>query len=62
MLDDIGLMQTRTRDVKLRLLDGEMMVAEANYWKFLNVALPELVLALAAFIFFLQRKRRYARR
>lgn len=62
MLDDIGLMQTRTRDVKLRLLDGEMIVAEANYWKFLNVALPELVLALAAFIFFLQRKRRYARR
>ena len=62
MLDDIGLMQTRTRDVKLRLLDGEMIVAEANYWKFLNVALPELVLALAAFVFFLQRKRRYARR
>ena len=62
MLDDIGLMQTRTRDVKLRLLDGEKIVAEANYWKFLNVALPEFVLALAAFIFFLQRKRRYARR
>jgi len=62
MLDDIGLMQTRTRDVKLRLLDGEMIVAEANYWKFLNVALPELVLVLAAFIFFIQRKRRYARR
>ena len=62
MLDDIGLMQTRTRDVKLRLLDGEKIVAEANYWKFLNVALPELVLALAALIFFLQRKRRYARR
>lgn len=62
MLDDIGLMQTRTRDVKLRLLDGEKIVAEANYWKFLNVALSELVLALAALIFFLQRKRRYARR
>ncbi len=62
MLDDIGLMQTRTRDMKLRLLDGEKIVAETNYWKFLNVALPELVLALAALIFFLQRKRRYARR
>lgn len=62
MLDDIGLMQTRTRDVKLRLLDGEKIVAEANYWKYLNVALPELVLVLAALIFFLQRKRRYARR
>jgi len=62
MLDDIGLMQTRTRDVKLRLLDGEKIVAEANYWKFLNVALPELVLSLAALIFFLHRKRRYVRR
>ena len=62
MLDDIGLMQTRTRDVKLRLLDGEMILNEAGYWKFLNVALPELVLMLAAIIFLFLRKRRYARK
>ena len=62
MLDDIGLMETRTRDIKLRPLNQSKLEKEANYWKFLNVALPELVLALAAFIFFLQRKRRYARR
>ena len=40
MLDDKGLMQTRTRDFKLRLLDGEKLVAEANQWKLINVAIP----------------------
>ena len=61
MLDDIGLMQTRIRDVKLRLLNGEKLVAEASQWKFINVALPEVLLLLAALIFYLQRKRAYAR-
>jgi len=61
MLDDIGLMQTRTRDVKLRLLNGEKIVDEANQWKLINVALPEVLLLLASLIFYLQRKRAYAR-
>jgi len=61
MLDDIGLMQTRTRDVKLRLLNGEKIVAEASQWKLINVALPEVLLLLASLIFYLQRKRAYAR-
>jgi len=61
MLDDIGLMQTRTRDVKLRLLNGEKIVDEANQWKLINVALPAVLLLLASLIFYLQRKRAYAR-
>ncbi|MEY2970136.1 MAG: gliding motility-associated transporter substrate-binding protein GldG [Bacteroidota bacterium] len=61
MLDDIGLMQTRTRDVKLRLLNGEKIVDEAYQWKLINVALPEVLLLLASLIFYLQRKRVYAR-
>lgn len=61
MLDDIGLMQTRTRDVKLRLLNGEKIVDEAYQWKLINVALPEVLLLLASLIFYLQRKRAYAR-
>ncbi|MDA0741351.1 MAG: gliding motility-associated ABC transporter substrate-binding protein GldG [Bacteroidetes bacterium] len=60
MLDDKGLMQTRTRDFKLRLLDGEKLVAEANKWKLINVAIPEALLLLAALLFNLLRLRKYA--
>ena len=60
MLDDRGLMDTRTRDVKLRLLDQEKISSNANFWKFLNVAFPEFMLLLAAVLFNLIRRRKYA--
>jgi len=60
MLDDIGLMQSRVRDVKLRLLNGDKIIKEANYWKILNVILPEIILGLSALILIVLRKRRYA--
>ena len=61
MLDDRGLMQTRTRDVKLRMLSENEVKNRATYWKVLNVAIPELILALAAALFTLLRSRKYAR-
>ncbi|MGB1183838.1 MAG: Gldg family protein, partial [Schleiferiaceae bacterium] len=61
MLDDRGLMQTRTRDVKLRMLSENQVNNRANYWKTLNVAVPELILAIAAALFTLIRRRKYAR-
>ena len=60
MLDDRGLMQTRTRDVKLRLLNEDEVVNNASYWKLVNVAVPEVILLLAALAFTLLRRRKYA--
>lgn len=60
MLDDSGLMQTRTRDVKLRLLNEGEVVNNASYWKLMNVAIPEAILLLAALVFTLLRRRKYA--
>lgn len=60
MLDDRGLMQTRTRDVKLRLLNEDEVVNNASYWKLVNVAVPEVILLLAALVFTLLRRRKYA--
>lgn len=61
MLDDQGLMETRTRDVKLRILNAEKISADAQFWKLLNVALPELVVLLSALLLTFYRKRTYAR-
>ena len=60
MVDDFGLMDTRTRDVKLRLLDNKLIGENSWAWKFINIVLPELLLALAALILIVLRKRRYA--
>ena len=60
MLDDRGLMDTRTRDVKLRLLDQQKISSNASFWKFLNVAFPEFLLLLAALLFNLIRRKKYA--
>ncbi len=60
MLDDRGLMDTRTRDVKLRMLDQQKISSNASFWKFLNVAFPEFLLLLAALLFNLIRRKKYA--
>lgn len=61
MLDDQGLMETRTRDLKLRLLNADKLVAERTKWKFTNVAAPELLLLFVALSLTWFRKRKYAR-
>lgn len=61
MLDDMGLMETRTRDLKLRLLNTEELTTNSTYWKIINVALPEFVLLLVAALLTFYRKRKYAR-
>ena len=54
-------METRTRDIKLRLLNADKLVAERTKWKFTNVAAPELLLLLVALSLTWFRKRKYAR-
>ena len=62
LLDEGGVIEARTREVKLRLLDGYRAAAEKTYWQFFNIALPLLFLAIFAFIFQYLRRRNYAGR
>ena len=60
LLDDEGMLQLRSREVKLRLLDKKKISMQRTYWQVLNVAAPlVLVIALAALQFYI-RKRKYA--
>lgn len=60
LLDDQGLMASRVRDVKLRLLDGEKLLEQRLKWQLINAVAPQVVLLLFAFIFNVIRKRTYA--
>ncbi len=59
MLDDTNLMQIRSRELKIRLLDGKRIRAEKNKWMIVNTALPIGVVLIFGLIYVFLRKRRY---
>jgi ABC-2 type transport system permease protein len=61
MLDDKGVIESRTKEVKLRLLDDVKMKKEKTFWQFINIGLPLLLLAAFGFIFNYLRKKKYTK-
>jgi len=61
LLDDNGVLDSRSKEVKLRLLDAVKTKQERKKWQFINIGLPLLFLALFGFLFNFIRKRRYSR-
>jgi ABC-2 type transport system permease protein len=60
LVDDIRLIETRNRQVDLRLLDMERVKKETTMWQVINVAAPLGAIALFGVIFSWIRRRRYA--
>lgn len=61
LLDDNGLIDLRTKEVKLSLLDKEKVYANYNYIQTIIVALPLAVLVAFGFIFTYIRKKKYTK-
>ncbi len=61
MLDRSGLIEARSKSVKLRLLDQARIESERGKWQLINVVVPIALLFLFGVIFHLWRKRKYAR-
>ncbi len=59
--DENGVMATRSKEVKLRLLDKAKVKAEKSKWQSINIALPILTLILFGILFQFARKRKYTR-
>lgn len=61
LVDDIKLIETRNKEVRLRLLDTTKVKAETAKWQLINVAVPLTVIVLFGILFNWVRKRRYTR-
>ena len=61
LLDDEGLLQLRSREVKLRLLDKKRIVTQQTKWKLTNVGLPLLLIMLVGLLQFYIRKKKYSK-
>jgi len=59
MLDDEGVVEARSREVKLRLLNGVRAREERTFWQALNIGLPLVFLVGFGFLYFNLRKRRF---
>lgn len=59
LTDDKGLMNLRTREITLRLLDKEKIMDSKTFWIVLNTLIPLLMIVVFAVGFELMRKRKY---
>jgi ABC-2 type transport system permease protein len=59
LLDDEGMLQLRSREVKLRLLDRKKIESQRGKWQLVNVALPLALIIAFAMVQFYVRKKKY---
>ncbi len=61
LLDDTGLINLRTKEVNLALLDKEKVYSDYNYIRSVIVTIPLLILAIFGFVFTYLRKKKYTK-
>ncbi|HEX3080824.1 MAG TPA: gliding motility-associated ABC transporter substrate-binding protein GldG, partial [Puia sp.] len=55
-----GILEARSKDYSLRLLDPEKTDDNRSFWQLINIALPLLVIIICGLIFQFIRKRKYS--
>lgn len=55
-----GIIETRNKDIVLRLLDGQKVKEQKTTWQFINIALPVVLVILFGWLYQGLRKRKYA--
>lgn len=61
LVDDNGIMELRSRELKLRLLNTSKIKAEKFKWQLINTIGPILIVVIAGFIYSYFRRRNYTR-
>lgn len=61
LMDASGVIEARSKEVKLRLLDTVKAREEQTMWQAINLGAPLVFLGLFGAVFFWRRKRRYAK-
>ena len=61
LVDDNGIMELRSRELKLRLLDSSRIKSGRFRWQMINIAGPVILVVLAGFIYEFFRKRKFTK-
>jgi len=61
LVDDNGLMELRSRELKLRLLNKSIVRSEKTMWQLINVTGPVAIVILAGLIYSYLRRKKYTK-
>ena len=61
LVDKNGIMELRSRELKLRLLNHKIIKTEKLKWQLINIAGPVLIVMLGGFLYGYFRRKQYAR-
>jgi ABC-2 type transport system permease protein len=59
MVDPSRILETRSKDLTLRLLDSARVDEDRSFWQFINIGLPLLLVILGGYVYQLIRKRKF---
>jgi ABC-2 type transport system permease protein len=59
MVDPSHILETRSKDFTLRLLDSAKVDKDRSFWQFINIGLPLLLVVLGGYIYQLIRKKKF---
>ncbi|MHA4810858.1 gliding motility-associated ABC transporter substrate-binding protein GldG [Flavitalea flava] len=59
LVNPSNILETRSKDFTLRLLDPKKVEEERSFWQFINIALPILLVIAGGYIYQFLRKRKY---
>jgi len=59
LVDKNGIMELRSRELKLRLLNRQMIKSEKLKWQMINIAVPVLIVLAFGFLYSFLRKKKY---
>ncbi len=62
MLDENGVLEARSKDIKLRLLNAVKAKEESTKWQLINILGPLLLIMLLGVLYQVLRKRKYSQR
>lgn len=60
LVDDDGILETRSKDITLRLLDKNRIEEQKTIWQIINILFPILIILLLGGLMQWQRKKKYA--
>lgn len=61
LIDDNGVLESRAKDIKLRLLDKVKTQKEETKWQLINIVVPIILLLLFGLLYNFIRRRKYAK-
>jgi len=61
LVNPSGILETRSKDFTLRLLDPSKVESDRSFWQFMNIGLPLILVVLGGYVYQMTRRRKYCR-